>query len=187
MQRFVIPFALVALLASCASQSSGVKRTTIVDGQRHCVKHHIPRITVRGFEAKPLMLVHSAEARSPQCDEHAPNRIWDSRRLRKTKLHPIQGMVTYCPRCEADYTTCMVDYRPFESDIQQITELISRRKDIRKLILRIVPVDRDRVLVDAGRDQHIGDVFDDVGVRKRHGRWHVSSPIDAHKIVALGR
>ncbi len=122
----------------------------------------------------------------PQCDERTPNRIWDSRRLARTSLHPVRRIVTYCPRCEADYTECLVGYHLSDADIQQIIAILSGRKDVRKPIIRIVGVEKNRVLVDAGRQEHAGDMFDDVGLTKREDGWHVSSPIDAHKIVATG-
>jgi hypothetical protein len=187
MPRALVGFIAATFLSACATNSGEVKRTVVIGGQVSCAKHRIPLITVRGFEAKPLTLVHSADPRSVPCDERAPNRIWDSQHLIRTNLHPVRHIVTYCPRCEAEYTECLAGYQLSEEDIQQISALVSGRADIRKPIIRLVAVDTGRALVDAGREEHVGDIFDDVGVTKHKGRWHISSSIDAHKIIATGQ
>jgi hypothetical protein len=187
MPRALVGFIVAGFLSACAINSGEVKRTVVIGGQVSCAKHRISLITVRGFEAEPLMLVHSADPRSVPCDERAPNRIWDSQHLIRTSLHPVRGIVTYCPRCEAEYTECLAGYRLSDSDVQHIRALVLRRADVRETIIRIVAVDTGRALVDAGREEHVGDVFDDVGVTKRQGRWHIPSSIDAHKVIATGQ
>jgi hypothetical protein len=186
MLRAVIGVFAAALLSGC-STTGEVKRTVVVGGQVCCARHRIALITVRGFEAKPLTLVHSADPRSSQCDERTPNRIWDSQHLIRTSLHPVRHIVTYCPRCEAEYTDCLADWRLSDTDIQQITALVSRRTDIRKPVIRIVAVDKNHALVDAGHEEHVKDIFDELGVTKRQQRWQVSSSIDAHRVIATGR
>jgi hypothetical protein len=164
-----------------------VKRTVVIAAHVCCARHRLPLLSVRGFEAKPLTLVHSADPRSPQCDERTPNHIWDSQHLIGTSLHSVRHIVTYCPQCEAEYIQCLADWHLSETDVQQITALVSRRHDIRKPIIRIVAVDKNRALVDAGHEEHVRDIFDDFGVTKRHEKWEISSSIDAHRIVATGR
>jgi hypothetical protein len=185
MPRALTGFITAALFVSCAS-ASDMKRTLVIAGQLCCAKHRIPLITVRGFEAKPLTLVHSADPRSAQCDERTPNRIWDSQHLIRTSLHPVRHVVTYCPRCEAEYTECLAGYHLSNADIEQIGTAVSRRKDVRKPIIRIVAVDRNRALVDAGHEEHVGDIFDELGVTKRHDGWSVSSSVDPHRVIATG-
>lgn len=187
MKRALVLLALGALAATAASQAGEVKRTVMVGGQRYCAKHRVPRITVRGFEAKPLTLVHRDDPLSPQCDAHAPNRISDSQHLIESSVHTVRGMVTYCPRCEADYTACMAEYRLAKADEAQITGLVLRRSGLRRPIIRIVPVDTDRALVIVGSEQHVGDIFEDFGVTKEHSQWHVSSAIYPRKILAVGQ
>jgi hypothetical protein len=178
---------VAAVLGACATNSGEVNRTVVLGGQVCCVKHRIALITVCGFEAKPLTLVHSADPRSPVCEKRTPNRIWDSQHLIRTTLHPVRAVITYCPRCEVDYIECLAGYRLSSTDVQQIGVLVSRRSDIRKPIIRILSVDVNRALVDAGHEEHIGDVFDEVGVTKHQGRWRISSSIDAHKVIATGK
>jgi hypothetical protein len=185
MIRSSISVALLALLAGCASQFGEVKRVMIIDGQACCAKHRVPLITVRGFQAPSGVLVHNADPRSDVCDQRTPNRLWDSRRLLRTSIHPVPAPVTYCPRCEAEYTECMASYQLTVTDIQQIRDLVSRRSDIRKPILRIVAVDTNRAFVDAGRENRVGDIFVDFGVTKHHGKWRISSSIDSHRLLAV--
>jgi hypothetical protein len=45
----------------------------------------------------------------------------------------------------------------------------------------------DRALVVGGREEHAGDVFTDIGVSRRHGRWVVTYPSNRHRIIAVGR
>jgi hypothetical protein len=185
MKRIVISFIAAAILSSCAAAGE-IKRRVVIAGQASCIRHRIPLISVRGFEAKPGTLVHDADPRSPQCGERTPNRILDRLRLARTWLHPVRSILTYCTVCEAEYTECLIGYHPSDADIQQISAILSRRRDIHKPIIRIVGVEKNRVLVDAGRQEHAGDIFDDVGLTKREKRWHVSSPINAHRILATG-
>jgi hypothetical protein len=186
MPRAASSFVIVALLSGCATVGAA-KRTVVIAGQVCCAKHRIPLISVRGFEAKALMLVHSADPRSPQCHDRTPNPIWDTQHLIRTSLHPVRHIVTYCARCEAEYTECLADWRLSDTDIQQVRALVSRRKDIRKPIIRIVAVDKNRALVETGNEEHVGDIFEDFGVTKRQERWRISSSIDPHRIFATGQ
>src|SRR4051812_8085209 len=158
MTRAVISFVVAAIL--CSRARAGEECTVVIAGQTCCIRHRIPLISIRGFEARPGTLVHDAAPRSPQCDERSPNRIWDRLRLARTWLHPVRSIVTYCPVCEAEYTNCLIGYHPSDADIQQITTILSRRRDVHKPIIRIVGVERNRVLVDAGRQEHVGNTFD---------------------------
>jgi hypothetical protein len=181
-RMFVI--ALVALFACRATSAAEAKSSVIISGHRCCVKHRIPLISVRGFEAKPLVFVHSAEPLTPICDQRAPNRIWDSQRLYRTQLHPVRGIVTYCPRCQAQFLQCMGgDHRLSAADIKQISQLVLQRKDIRKPIIRILAFDKARALVDAGREYRAGDIFDDVALAKRQGRWVFTTAVTPHYLV----
>jgi hypothetical protein len=186
MQRAAIGFLTAALVSGCVTTGE-VKHTVVIAGQVCCAKHRIPLITVRGFEAKPLTLVHSADPSSPQCDERTPNRIWDRQHLVRTSLHPVRHVVTYCPRCDAEYTDCLADWHLSDSDTQQITALVSRRHNIRKPIIRIVAVDKNRALVDAGHEARVADIFDEFGVTKREETWQLSSSIGAHTVIATGQ
>jgi len=126
MPRAAIGFVAAALFSACATTGE-VNRAVVIAGQVCCAKHRVALISVRGFEAKPLMLVHSADPRSPHCDEDTLNRIWDSQHLIRTSIHSVRHVVTYCPRCEAQYVQCLADWHLSETDIQQITAVVSRR------------------------------------------------------------
>jgi hypothetical protein len=74
-----------------------------------------------------------------------------------------------------------------EHDIQQITAFALQQPGFRRPVIRIVPVyDRHAVAVGGGEDR-VGDIFTDLGVAQRHGRWVVAYPSDSHRIVAVGR
>jgi hypothetical protein len=79
------------------------------------------------------------------------------------------------------------DHRLAEADIQQITSLVMRRSDFRHPLIRIFPVYEQRALAIGGHEDHVGDVFTDIGLTRRRGRWVISSPADSHRILALGR
>jgi hypothetical protein len=188
MHRALIGFLSAALLSGCASHAGHTKRTIDIAGQTSCTKHRIPLITVRGFESKPLMLVHDADPRSVPCDERSPNRIWDSQNLARDHLRPVRALITYCPRCAAEFWQCMGgDHRLTEADTQQITSLVMRRSDFPHPLIRIFPVYEQRALAIGGHEDHVDDVFSDIGLTRRHGCWFISSQADSHRILALGR
>jgi hypothetical protein len=141
------PFLLLAVttgIVGCSIVSRPPETVVTVSGQKYCIKHCIPLISVRGFSAKPLMLVHMEHPRCYDCGKRAPNHIWDSQHLVRAKLHPRRTIVTYCPLCEAEFWQCLGgDHQFSQADIQQITFLVSCRSDIRKPILRIVADDAD--------------------------------------------
>lgn len=187
MRRALLLACSAAMLLGCATQ---YRRTVIVGGQRYCAKHHRPLITVRGFQSSsdPLVLVHSADPRSVPCDERSPNRIYDDQRLTRTKIHVERADVTYCPVCAAEYWQCMGGaLRPGEQAIRQIAAFVLHCSDFRQPLIRIVPMAEDRVLVVGGHEEQVGDVFTDLGVSQRHGRWVVTYPGENHRIIALGR
>ena len=187
MKRFSIVPLFVALLTGCATHSSEFKRTVTISGQKCCVKHRIPLISVRGFQVKPTLLVHCGTERCATCDERTPNRIEDREHLLRTHLHSFRAVVTYCPLCEAEFVRCVAEHQLSDRDIQEIRAVVSHRSDVRQSIIRIVPVDTNRALVDTGAEGSIGEVFDEFGITRRDEGWYISSSIDAHKIIAVGQ
>lgn len=185
-RAFLLVFS-AALLAGCATQHH---RTVVVGAQTYCAKHHRPLISVRGFQSSsnPLMLVQDADPRSVPCDEHSPNRIGDDQHLTRNSIHVERTTVTYCPICATEYWQCMGGGQSLsEHDIQQITALALQQRGFRRPVIRIVPVYDRHALVVGGGEDHVGDIFTDLGVAQRHGRWVVAYPIDSHRIVAVGR
>ena len=193
MYRALIAIVLGATITGCTSPRpwlSPWKPTLIVHGQRYCAKHHIPLISVRGFEASlnPLVLVHSADARSPVCDEDTPNRVGDRYSFHRTSLHPFHSVITYCARCSAEYFHCVGgDHRLTDTDIEQIKSLVLRDADFKKPIIRIFAVYDEHAVAIGGREQQVGDVFSSTGLVKRHGRWIVLYPAFTGRVIAAGR
>ena len=72
-------------------------------------------------------------------------------------------------------------------DVQQITALVSSRRDFRRPLIRIFPIYEHYAVAIGGHEDHVGDVFTDVRVVRRHGRWMISDPVTARRIVAVGR
>jgi hypothetical protein len=174
-------------LVSCATSSFERKPVVIIADQKCCAKHRIPLISVRGFGASEGTLVHMDHPRVAICDERAPNRIWDSRRLYRTDLHHRRATVTFCPHCEAEFWECLGgDRKLSETDIREITLLLSRRSDIRKPVLRIVPDAANHALVDCGEEDRVDAVFNEIAVAKRNDRWVITSPIAKHVVIARG-
>jgi hypothetical protein len=180
----------LATLVSLAGARAEWKPTVLVRGKHYCAEHHRPLVSVRGFQSSsnPLTLVHSADPRSAVCGERAPNRIGDDQRLIRSKIHIEPHIVTYCPQCAAAYWQCMGrDQQLSDSDIQQMISLVSRRPDFRKPVIRIVPMYEGYVLVIGGHEKRVGDVFSDLGVAKRRGKWIVAYPVNLYRVIALRR
>ena len=187
MLRLPLVVSLLALLSSCATPMDQGKPVVMISGQKCCVKHRIPLISVRGYGASEGTLVHMDDPRVAICNERAPNHIWDSRRLYRTQLHHRRATVTFCPRCEAEFWQCIGgDRKLSENDIREINLLLLRPSDIRKPVLRIVPDATDHALVDTGEEDHVGAIFTEFAVARRHGRWVVASPIKEHAVIARG-
>lgn len=187
MHRSLLLVCSAALLLGCATQHH---RTIVVGGLKYCAKHHRPLISVRGFQSSsdPLVLVHSADPHSVVCDERFPNSIYEDQHLTRTSLHVERTTVTYCPLCAAGYWQCMGGDRQLtDADIQQITALALHTPGFRHPIIRIFPVYERHAIAVGGGEEHVGDVFSDLGVAQRHGHWVVAYPADTHRIVALGQ
>jgi hypothetical protein len=184
----------IALLTGCATDQRPwlhpYRPTTKVGGLTYCAKHHRPLVSVRGFQSSsdPLVLVHSADPHSVVCDERSPNSLNEDQHLTRTSLHVERTTVTYCPICAAEYWQCMGgDHQLTQHDIQQITPLALHTPSFRQPIIRIFPVYEHHVIVVGGAEDHVGDVFTDLGVAERRGRWVVAYPVDTHRITAVGQ
>jgi hypothetical protein len=158
----------------------------------YCTKHDIPTISVIGYHSvrtrDKLVLVHDWDPRSIACDERSPNRLADDSKLYPTSIHTMRGSVTFCPRCNADYWHCRGGGRRLtDTDVQQITALATRQSEFRTPILHIFAVSSPKAAAIGGHEQRIGDIFTDVVLAKRHGRWAVEYPVSAHRIVSIGR
>src|ERR1700730_7793039 len=96
---------LALLLVSCGP--TWKQRPVIVSatGERLCVAHHIPLVTVRGFTAPPDYVPRCAQ--DPNCKQYFilpfPNRIPDSQSLTRSPLCTIPSQLTYCPKCQHEY------------------------------------------------------------------------------------
>ena len=175
----------VALLAACATEHHA---TRVVHGQAYCAKHRIPLITVNGFRAKPGVLVDAAMPRSVPCTERSPNRIWDSQNFTRDQLRPVPGLISYCSRCAAEFWQCEGgDHQLSDIDVQQITSLVSSRGDFRRPIIRVFAIYDQHAVAVGGREDRVGDVFTDVILVRRSGRWVISAPVAIRRVVAIGR
>src|SRR3954464_1172387 len=175
MQRSPVVSSLVALLTGCAIHSSEFKPSVTIAGQKCCVKHRIPLISVRGFQTKPTILVHCHTERCATCTWDAPNRIEEREHLYRTRLHRVPAIVTYCPLCEAEFIACVAEYQLPDRGTQQIRTLVSPRSHVRQPVIRIVAIDTESALVVTGAEHSVGDVFDELGVAQREGKWYISS------------
>ncbi len=166
--------------------------TTMVHGLAYCAKHHIPTISVIAYHSiqthDKLVLVHDYAPRALKCTDDCPNRLADDSRLNRTSVHPMRGRITFCARCTWEYYHCLYGARPLsDSDVQQITSLVTHDATFHKPILHIFAVYGPNAVAVGGRDERVGDVFTDVGLGKRHGKWRVTYAASSHRVVAIGR
>ena len=77
-------------------------------------------------------------------------------------------------------------YQLPDSDIREITALVTQRADIPKPILRIVVSGPDHTWLETGREAP-GALYSSFYVAKRHGRWKVASDVDTMRIVVMGQ
>ena len=195
MHRALIGIIAMVLTSCAATQRPWLhpyRPTTKVDGQTYCAKHQIPTISIIAYHSiqtrDRLVLVHSAEPRTVVCDEDSPNRLADDRRFHRTSIHPVRGIITFCARCSWDYWHCMGGYRQLsDADIQEITALVMHQPQFRRPILHIFAVYSPNAVAVGGRESQVGDVFSDIGLEKRHGKWVVAYPASSYRIVATGR
>ncbi|HZE56597.1 MAG TPA: hypothetical protein VE031_01970 [Chthoniobacterales bacterium] len=189
MQRVLVCTIAVALAASASGQTHGTKQ---VKGLTYCIKHDIPTISVIGYHSvrtrDKLVLVHDWDPLSIACDERSPNRLADDSKFYPTSIHTMRGIVTFCPRCNADYWHCRGSSRRLtDADVHQITALATRQSQFCAPILHIFAVSSPKAAVIGGHEQRVGDIFTDIVLAKRHGKWAVEYPVSAHKVVAIGR
>ena len=74
-----------------------------------------------------------------------------------------------------------------DSDLGQITSLLTRHPEFHQPVLRIFAVGKARAIAIGGHQAHVGDVFSDIVVEKGDGGWKVAYPASGHRIVAVGR
>ncbi|MEY2578473.1 MAG: hypothetical protein QOI49_1297 [Verrucomicrobiota bacterium] len=187
---------VVAVLSSPALAESSSPRpyrpTTTIRGLTYCAKHHIPTISVIAYHSintrDRLVLVHDWSPQAMKCTDLYPNRLADDSRLSRTSIHSMRGRITFCARCSWEYYHCKGGNRRLtDSDIQQITSLALDEPRFRKPILHIFAVYSPNAIAVGGGEGHVGDVFTDIGLEKRRGRWSITSPASSHRIVAVGR
>ena len=185
MQRALALACGAALLVGCATQRDA---TVVVRAERHCAKHRVPLITVHGYKANSGTLVHTSEPRSVPCTVRSPNRIWDRHSFTRDDLRPVPGLVTYCVRCAAEFWQCEGgDHQLSDDDRRQITTLVSSLRGFRRPLIRVFPIYEHHAVAIGGDESHVGGVFTDVRVVRRHGRWMMSGPVDTRRIIAVGR
>jgi hypothetical protein len=74
-----------------------------------------------------------------------------------------------------------------KKDIDAIMGLVLMRRDFKKPVIRVIPFSKTRALVVGGREGEVGDLFSDLSVSKRGGRWVVQYAGVSHRIVASGK
>ena len=161
-------------------------------GQTYCAVHHVPTISTAGYRPFDppggLTLVHDYNPRVDKCWPKSPNRLPDHMSFDRTSIHTARGVVTFCPLCDADYRHCYGGDRWLsDSDVGQITSLLTRHPEFHQPVLRIFAVGNARAIAIGGHQAHVGDVFSDIAVEKRDGGWKVTYPSSGHRIVAVGR
>jgi hypothetical protein len=185
------------LLTGCAAEQRPwlypyYRPTTKIGGLTDCAKHHIPTISIIGYHSidthDRLVLVHDWSPEALRCNPDNPNRLADDRKFHRTKIHPVRGVITFCARCSWDYWHCVGGNRQLaDSDVEQITSLALHDPAFRKPILHRFAVYSPNAVVVGGRDEQVGDVFTDIGLEKRDGRWVIAYPASSHRVVATGR
>jgi hypothetical protein len=192
----LVVFTVVTLFTSCVSDRRPwlhpFKPTTTVGSLTYCRKHHIPLISVVGYHSEngpeKIVLVHSAEPLAHVCDDDCPNAMWDDCALKRTELHPVRRVITFCLSCTVEWWNCISGYRQLDdADLQQITSLILRDPKFRKPVIRVFGGVRGSVGAVGGRAEQAGDVFAVVGLKKHHGKWRFDSPVSSHRVVAVGQ
>ena len=104
MSRVVIASVCLLVFASCCSYSSHAR--TSAGGQQLCAKHHLPLVTAHGFSyaGNRVVLIHYKPYKDfEKIDACTPNRIDDMQSLQRHEDITKPVLVTYCPRCEAEF------------------------------------------------------------------------------------
>ena len=183
----------MAILGAASCLHAGQAKDTYKrHGQTYCAVHHALTISTAGYRPFDppggLTLVHDYNPRVDKCWPKSPNRLPDYMSFDRTSIHTARGVITFCPLCDADYRHCYGgDRRLSDSDLEQITSLLTRQPDFHQPVLRIFAVGKARAIAIGGHQAHVGDVFSDIVVEKRDGGWKVASPASGHRIVAIGR
>ena len=70
-------------------------------GQKLCARHHIPLVTVRGYQrgGSQVVLYHF-HGQSHIADYCNPNHVDPHYSLQRTNTYSVPTRVTYCPLCE---------------------------------------------------------------------------------------
>jgi hypothetical protein len=187
---------LATLFTSCVANPRPwlhpYRPTTTLGGLVYCAKHHIPTISVIGYHSivtrEKIVLVHDWAPQALKCGDDSPNTLPEDTNFDRTNVHSVRGRITFCPLCYAEYRHCYDGNRPLsDEDIQQITSTIERDSEFRKPILHLFAVRGPNAVVIGGRQEHVGDVFSEVGLRKRGDKWVVAYPASSHRIIAIGR
>ena len=74
-----------------------------------------------------------------------------------------------------------------DEDTRKITSVVGQQSDFHNPILHLFAVRDPNAVVIGGRQEHVGDVFCEIGWRKRGDKWIIADPISTHSIVAVGR
>jgi hypothetical protein len=75
-------------------------------GKQLCAKHHIPLVTAHGFtypEGQVVLLHYKPYKLFERIDRCTPNRIDDYQWIKRRDGMTKPTLVTYCPRCEAEF------------------------------------------------------------------------------------
>jgi hypothetical protein len=158
----------------------------------YCAKHHIPTISVIGYHSivtrEKIVLVHDWAPQALRCGDDSPNTLPEDTNFDRTNVHSVRGRITFCPLCYAEYRHCYDGNRQLsDEDIREITSVVGQQSDFHKPILHLFAVRGPNAVVIGGRQEHVGDVFSEIGLRKRGDKWIIADPVSSHRIVAIGR
>ncbi len=99
MRAWRLNLVVLVCLSACSTDWRGPAVLRSASGRRICAKHHVPLITVRGFEATSDTLVDPYEAWF-QIAAPYPNHIPEYQSLQRDRDFSEPTMITYCPKCQ---------------------------------------------------------------------------------------
>jgi hypothetical protein len=187
MARALASLFSAVVLVGCVTEH---RATFITHGETYCVKHRIPLITVQGYRSRDDLLVHSGSPRALPCEERSPNFLWYIHSLTRDSLRPIGALISYCPRCQAEFQQCEGGHPDLgNAEVQQISSLALSCSAFRRPVIRVFPLGfgGEYAIAEGGHQDHVGDVFTRILLVRRHGRWTIDSRVVERRVVAIGR
>src|SRR5438128_10781643 len=76
---------------------------TSATGQKLCARHHIPLVTVHGYDRCGATVLYHFHGQSLVMDYCNPNHIDPHQSLVRTKTYCKPTLVSYCTQCEATW------------------------------------------------------------------------------------